>query len=197
MEEKTENKILKSARNIDRDTRKREYITGDYNSVLDFLYSRLTKNIAESGMVVERTSGRRQERDEYREAYFKNYKLKPTIIKGLNENMEKLMKAYNGMIGQLADQYIDKLTPKQDSEGKEIPVHINITDVERVAKLVTPLLGIEDPGNDKKTDPNEKLAHLRKAIARSESVMKKSSGQKAGGTGGKDKDSVESLGAGI
>lgn len=67
MEEKTENKILKSARNIDRDTRKREYITGDYNSVLDFLYSRLTKNIAESGMVVERTAGRRQERDEYRE----------------------------------------------------------------------------------------------------------------------------------
>lgn len=107
------------------------------------------------------------------------------------------MKAYNGMIGQLADQYIDKLKPKQDSEGKEIPVHINITDVERVAKLVTPLLGIEDPGNDKKADPNEKLAHLRKAIARSESVMKKSSGQKAGGTGGKDKDSVESLGPGI
>ena len=197
MEEITEKKILKSAKGVDRDTRKREYITGDYNSVLDFLYSRLIKAIAESGNVTERTAGRRQEREEYREGYFKNYKLKPTIKKKLNDSMEKLMKAYNGMVWQLADQYIDKLTPKKDKDGNELPVVVNITDVERVAKLVAPLLGIEDPDNAKKTDPNEKLAHLRRAIARTESVMKKHSGQKAGGTWLQNKGSDDSLGPGI
>lgn len=155
-------KLLQSAKNIDWNQLKQDYILWSEDKVTAFLGQRFSQNIAKSWMVLDITTGWKKERNLYRANYFKNFEIPTDTLRALSIWLDNFVLWYSIYLNSLWEKLIHKWINRREE--------LSVSEFDTIHKIVTGLLGnhitIRPLEQEDPMDANKRLQEIMDAVER-------------------------------
>lgn len=162
------NKLLNSSKNVDWELLYMDYVHSDDIYVADFLKKKFTPGVATSGVVLQKCIGRRQDKIDYREEYYKNYKISPEIKKKYTAVVNKFAKTHTEYMEALVEKFDASL--ERDENGKiKNPNSISFNEFLQLDAIIKPLYN-KSNANEEDSKAIDFVTEVKKALERTAST---------------------------